>query len=246
MYNAVMFDLDGTLLPIDTENFIEKYIQLITNKAKTIMDSNEFMDRFLMSTNKMIEENNPLRTNQEVFMKEFLKGLSVTERRIFDLFDEFYKNEFNQLESMVKEKNDLPRKIINKLNSWGTKVVIATNPVFPRKAIETRMKWAGILDLEFELITSYEIMHFAKPNPEYYLEICEYINESPENCLMVGNDYRYDLAAQKTGMKVFMVTDYLEGHDSNTNSGTKYKLLPDKQGSLKELFNFFDKEYVML
>jgi len=109
--------------------------------------------------------------------------------------------------------------------------VLATNPLFPLIAIKERMRWAGVSEFDFALITSYEEMHACKPNLEYYREICAKIKVPARNCLMVGNDVEEDLIAQKIGMQTFLVEDYLlNRHDLPINA--------DYRGSLKELYQF--------
>lgn len=58
-----------------------------------------------------------------------------------------------------------------KNNRRGYRLVLATNPVFPREAILERMRWAGVERAPWEIITTYEEYHFCKPNPNYFAEI---------------------------------------------------------------------------
>jgi FMN phosphatase YigB (HAD superfamily) len=78
----------------------------------------------------------------------------------------------------------------------GLAVVIATNPLFPRLAIERRLEWAGIPvgQYDYALVTTYENMHAAKPQPAYYREILEVTGSEPREALMVGDDWRNDIA----------------------------------------------------
>ncbi len=85
------------------------------------------------------------------------------------------------------------------------KTVVATNPIFPAAAIRERMSWAGISDVPFELVTTYEIMHAAKPDLDYYRSIAEIIGCDPCDCLMVGDDAVLDMVAADIGMRTFYV-----------------------------------------
>lgn len=78
----------------------------------------------------------------------------------------------------------------------GLAVVIATNPLFPGMAIEKRLEWAGIpvTDYPYALVTAYENMHAAKPQPAYYREILSVVGRPPERAMMVGDDWRNDIA----------------------------------------------------
>ena len=85
--------------------------------------------------------------------------------------------------------------------------MLATNPIFPLNVQMKRLAWAGLGHVPFVLVTHIEIMSFCKPRIEYYLEICKKIGESPEACLMVGNDPVNDMVAAHTGMKTYLTDD---------------------------------------
>jgi len=92
----------------------------------------------------------------------------------------------------------------------GLQVVIATNPLFPLTAIEQRLEWAGlpVEEFPFALITSYEIMHSTKPHLAYYEEIAQRLGVEEKKCLMVGDDWRLDIApAYAVGMQTYWVAD---------------------------------------
>lgn len=91
----------------------------------------------------------------------------------------------------------------------GLQVALATNPIFPAVATESRIRWAGLEPEEFELYTTYENIGYCKPNPDYYREIARRLGVRPEQCLMVGNDVAEDMVAETIGMKVFLLTDCL-------------------------------------
>ena len=57
-------------------------------------------------------------------------------------------------------------------SSKGHRVVIATNPFFPLKAVQHRLRWAGLPPEKypFALVTSYETFHFTKEMVAYYPE----------------------------------------------------------------------------
>ena len=91
----------------------------------------------------------------------------------------------------------------------GLRVALATNPIFPAVATESRIHWAGLEPEDFELYTTYENARYCKPNLSYYRDIAEQLGLAPEECLMVGNDVTEDMAAQALGMQVFLLTDCL-------------------------------------
>ena len=101
----------------------------------------------------------------------------------------------------------------------GFALILATQPIFPAIATETRMKWAGLDQNDFLLYTTYENSSYSKPNPAYYLQILDKIGASPSQCLMVGNDATEDLIAETLGMKVFLLTNCLINKENKDLSG---------------------------
>jgi FMN phosphatase YigB (HAD superfamily) len=88
-------------------------------------------------------------------------------------------------------------------------VVIATNPVFPMRVVESRLARAGLAGFDFQLITSSENCRRCKPNPDYFNDILTQLKLPAEACLMVGNDSEHDLAARKVGIPTFLVDTWL-------------------------------------
>ena len=103
----------------------------------------------------------------------------------------FYTDDFNQLSYIAKETT--AKQILHKLLQKNIPLILATNPLFPLKAVHSRLSWGKLHDIPFKLITSYETSHFCKPNIEYYQEIVEKLGCSPSECLMIGNDVKEDL-----------------------------------------------------
>ena len=93
------------------------------------------------------------------------------------------------------------------LKAEGIRVALATNPIFPAVATESRIRWAGLSPEDFELYTTYENIGYCKPNLDYYREILRRLNLTAEDCMMVGNDVREDMVAAQLGMETFLLTD---------------------------------------
>jgi Predicted hydrolase (HAD superfamily) len=162
----------------------------------------------------------------------FFAAGDFPEKNTREFFDDYYDRAFPLLHNLCQGHALVPG-MIESLLAGSKKVIIATNPVFPIKAIQHRLDWAGIGHFPYELITSYEVMHFCKPHPEYYREISDMIGVPPEQCLMVGNDREEDLTAASIGMKTYLVEDGLIDRGSN--------LRPDWQGTLSQLAAFLEK-----
>lgn len=131
--------------------------------------------------------------------------------------------------------NPAADKTVKKLKEKGFKLILATNPIFPAVATESRIKWAGLDRNDFELYTTYENSHYCKPNPAYYSEILKKLSLNPSDCLMVGNDAAEDTAAKAVGIEVFLLTDCL----INKN-GIDISEYPN--GGFKELLEYIEKQ----
>lgn len=205
---VVLFDLDGTLLPMDQDVFIKEYFGLMAKKlAPYGYKPQKLIDAVWAGTKAMVK-NNGEKTNDVVFWDEFAKAYGADVKKDIGLFDDYYRNEFNQVKN-VCGYNSEAAKCIEALKEKGLRVVLATNPLFPSIATESRIRWAGMEPEDFELFTTYENSLFAKPNPKYYEEIVQKLGVRPEDCIMVGNDVTEDMVAKELGMNVFLLTDCL-------------------------------------
>lgn len=231
MFTTLLFDLDGTLLDIDMDIFLPRYFQILTRRFSDVIAPEKFVKHLLHSTRLMITNKDKHKTNEEVFMEEFIPRIGLPREELQSILTDIYTNDFGHLGKYTR-REPLARTIINLSYKKGLELIIATNPVFPRLAIEHRLRWAGIDAFPFRLVTTYENMHFCKPHREYYEEILSLVGRKPEECLMIGNDTIEDLAAAQAGIKTFLVKDHL------LDNGGKKTLSPDYQGYLKDLYRF--------
>lgn len=227
---AVLFDLDGTLLPMDQNVFVKAYFSGIAKRlARRGYESEKLINTIWLGTGAMVK-NNGEKTNEEVFWQVFEKNYGKDPRLEEPYFEEFYREDFDDVQKSCgfTEKAEETVSILKKL---GLRLVLATNPIFPQIATQKRIAWAGLKPDDFELYTTYENCRFCKPNLNYYKDILEKLDLSAEQCLMVGNDYDDDIVAEKLGMKVFLLTDCL----INKN-GADISSFP--QGSFNDLIEY--------
>ena len=205
---TVLFDLDGTLLPMDMDKFTEIYFKHLTIKAASFgYAPDNFPKSIWMCVAAMIK-NTSKKTNCEVFWDTFCSIYGADAIKDKPRLDEFYSNEFCNAKAACgfTEKS---AEVISLLKSKGINVVLATNPLFPTIATENRIKWAGLSPDDFLLYTTYDNSCRSKPNPQYYTEITEKLGLDPKECLMVGNDVGEDMVAEDLGMKVFFFFFFL-------------------------------------
>ena len=213
-YKAVLFDLDGTLLPMDQMTFAKKYFTELSQilVSTGMFTTEKVAEAIWFGTNCMVK-NDGVKTNAEVFWEKFSSFTSIVGgdlEMIRGMCDGFYTNEFHRAKEACGV-NSLARQAVELAAGEGKRtVVLASNPVFPKIAHLSRLSWVGLDEVDFNFITAYENQRFCKPNPEYYLDICRSIGVSPDECLMIGNDEREDAwAASRAGLDCFLVTDCL-------------------------------------
>ena len=229
---AILFDLDGTLVPMDQDVFIGEYFKRISAKlASRGYDPKQLVDTIWKGTVAMIK-NNGDKCNEDVFW-DYVKSV-YGDKILADkpLFDEFYVQEFDKVKD-VCGYNPKASETVYKLKDMGYRVALATNPLFPERATRWRITWAGLSPDDFEFYTTYENINSCKPNPKYYIECAARIGCEPQECLMVGNDVSDDMPAANVGMKVFLLTDCLIN-----KAGEDIQKYPN--GSFDELINYIN------
>ena len=172
-------------------------------------------------------------SNEERFWQSFSAILGDEVRKEEERLAVFYAGDFQKVKD-VCGYTSCAREIIDRLKETELMVVLATSPLFPTVATESRIRWAGLEPGDFAYVTTYENSRYCKPNPLYYIELCERLGLSPEEVVMIGNDVGDDMVAESVGMRVFLLTDCLINHKSADISGYR-------QGGFPELFNFMEE-----
>lgn len=207
---AVLFDLDGTLLSMDQDHFINTYLSyLAKHLAAYGYDPERFARSLWKGTGAMVK-NDGVRLNEEVFWE--VVSQDFPERDLSQdmaYYDEFYMTKFDSVGKVVSEVDPLAIEAVKAMRDMGLRVILATNPLFPSIATEKRIGWAGFKVEDFEFFTSYDNSRYSKPSPGYYREVLARAGLCAEDCLMVGNDVSDDMVASDLGMKVFLLTNHL-------------------------------------
>ncbi len=208
MIKTILFDLDGTLLPMDPEKFVRGYIGRMAQKLAPHGYDPKLLEKALWQGTGAMVHNDGSQSNEDLFWAVF-NAIQGRDCRVdMELFNDYYRNEF-QLVSLDCGYDPQAAAAIRDIRSMGYRVLLATNPLFPAIATQSRVKWAGLQPEDFDLITTYENSRHCKPNLDYYRDILETMNLEPENCLMVGNDVGEDMIARDLGLQVFLLTPYL-------------------------------------
>lgn len=205
---AILFDLDGTLLPMDQDEFVKEYFKLLAARLVPLgYEPKKLVDSIWAGTAAMVKNDGSC-LNEAAFWNAFCEIYGENAIKDKEIFDAFYSEEFGKVQAVCGYTPEA-KAVVELAKENGRCVVLATNPIFPAIATENRMQWAGISKEDFAYFTTYENSCYSKPNPKYYLEILEKIECNPKECLMIGNDVAEDMIAESLGMKVFLLTDCL-------------------------------------
>ena len=191
---ALLLDLDDTLIDNSMDTFIPAYFRALEAFVAGVVEPGKFIEELLKATRAMDHNEGTGPTNEEVFAAAFYPALEVPREEMEPLLARFYNEAFPQLEPLTGRRPAAP-KIVEWAKGRGLQVVIATNPLFPRTAIEQRMAWGRVgVDLfDYELVTCYENSHATKSSPAYFREIVEFLGRQPGECLMVGDNWGWDV-----------------------------------------------------
>ena len=207
MITTILFDLDNTLLGNDMNTFLPHYFALLDAFTQKNFKGGSLLPAILAASEQMIHNNPAEMSNSEVFWYHFTKQTGLDRTQLESGFEQFYQTEFNELER-VTERWPAAVELIRTVFAKGVQVVIATNPMFPRTAVESRLSWAGVpaSEFPFSLITTYENMHAAKPHQAYYQEILDRVGSRPKHTLMVGDDWQRDIKpAAALGLSTYWI-----------------------------------------
>jgi len=207
--DTILFDLDGTLLPMEQGTFINTYLVLLAEYVSTMgHDAKPFIKALWEGTGAMLANDGTMH-NRERFWETFCKLYGIDATALEEELSIFYTTRFNEMLALVLPKPPL-RPLLDHLRSKGYGITLATNPVFPKVAVHARLNWIGLSPKDFDHITTYENSRYCKPQTGYFQDILSRLCKEPDQCLMIGNSPAEDMAAAKLGISVFLLTDHLD------------------------------------
>lgn len=206
MIQAVLFDLDGTLLPHDIDDFLPRYFGLLDRWIAETLPGVDLLGP-LVAASEVMMANDGSRTNEEAFWSDFSPRVAHSRAELEPILDRFYRERFPALGAQTAP-DPVAAATVAACRQLGLRCVLATNAVFPRVAIEERMRWAGLDPAQFDRVTSFETMTYCKPHPGYFSQIAAGLALAPAACLMVGNEVEMDLRpAAAAGLRTCLVTN---------------------------------------
>ncbi|MGI6590642.1 MAG: HAD family hydrolase [Eggerthellaceae bacterium] len=208
-YKAIFFDLDGTLLPMDMEDFLHRYfIKLRAYIAGNGLDAERFSNA-LNEGMKAMGSEHAGQTNKQVFWQRFMALFGDYDQSVLEgLLMRFYREDFGGIGSTVKA-NPAAARAVEALYAKGYPLFLTTMPMFPEPALDWRLQWAHVDPKRFVRKTTYDNSFALKPSLSYYRQNIDLAGCKSSEVLMVGNNTREDLSIMQLGADAFLVTDYL-------------------------------------
>lgn len=236
MTTTLLFDLDDTLLANQMDSFLPAYLKALGGFLSPIVDPQRMIPALMAGTDRMVANRRPDCTLREVFDEVFYPALGLERSELQALIDRFYDEIFPSLQPVTAP---IPGAVeaVEQALARGYHLALVTNPLFPRQAILHRLAWAGLPAdrYPFDLIVSYETMHFAKPNPSFFAEVLARLGWPDGPLIVVGDDLELDITpAQQVGLPAFWVNR--EGKALPEGASQ-----PNAQGTLDDLLDWLDR-----
>lgn len=236
MRQTLLLDLDDTLLQNSIDTFLPGYLKAWGEFMAPEIESQRLINALLAGTRTISEQIQPNCSLRETFNSVFYPLIGMDQKEFQPFEDQFYDRVYPTLKSLSQP---MPGAVefIDLAFERGYQVAIATSPLFPLKAIEQRLEWAGlpIDQYQFALIPSIEKFHFSKPHTAYFGELMAYLGWPDGSVVMVGNDIEMDiLPADKFGLPTFWITNSDNPHVENL-------IMPNARGNFKNLIDWLDQ-----
>ncbi len=211
MLKAVLFDLDGTLLDLDGDAFLEAYIAKLADFLHPWIDKDRFTTALWSAAVGALASEHPGQTNRDVLTKSLSHTLKVDAVALRQRIDEFNATQAAQVMPGGQPRSGA-RRAVQAAQAIGLKIAVATTPIYGLPVVMERLARAHMADIPWDVVAT-DSFCSTKPYPSYYREVAHLLGEEPSECLMVGDDAFNDLAARAVGMATYYVGPPMGGLD---------------------------------
>lgn len=238
MRPTILFDLDDTLLVNDVETFLPAYLKALSEALAPILEPRRLIGALLAATQQMAANQRPDCTLKEVFEDHFYRATAL-DRTVFEpAVADFYAHVYPALRDLTQPQPGAVE-VVEELLRRGFRLAVTTNPLFPRTAIVQRLEWAGLSPdrYPFEVVTSYETYHFAKPSPAFYAEVMAQMGWPEGPVITVGDKLDNDIVpSRQLGLHAFWIPSPGDASPPPADG-----LGPDASGTLTDLLAWLDR-----
>ena len=212
MIEAVLFDLDDTLLSLNLTAFLGRYVNGASGllaRASGVLRVNIMAAYARAWLAVEGEKRRDHLTNQQLINTIMYQqtGIPLDDPAIADMIGYYEENYVPHLGGGVvrAEPKRGAREAVDAVWDMGLTCALATNPVVSAACDRARMGWAGFTEDDFAIVSCAENSTRAKPWAGYYEEFCGKLGLTPAECLMVGNDARRDFAHPDCGLRTVYI-----------------------------------------
>jgi FMN phosphatase YigB (HAD superfamily) len=201
---TLLVDLDGTLVRLRGEKLLEARLAVRgARRFADVIPRLRFHGAFWRAA-RVMQSHTTERTNYDVLVGELAREAGRPDAEIAQVFEEMVTHDFP---AMGWHFQPIPgaREALMRARDRGHRLVLATNPVWPERAVRMRLAWGGLGDVEFDFVTHSGIMTRCKPNTHYYREVLRRLALRADQCVMIGDNPRKDLPAAEIGIRTFLL-----------------------------------------
>jgi phosphoglycolate phosphatase-like HAD superfamily hydrolase len=140
---AVLFDLDGTLIEVDMERFIPVYLRRLANRLHLYAAPERTLHTLRHAIMVMLGAPPGDCSLEELLRSMLADQLKIPWEGYQAALAAFCRDDLAEFRPLVRP-HPLARALVESCLARGWQVVLATNPVFPREVITARLAWGGV------------------------------------------------------------------------------------------------------
>ncbi|HVB09052.1 MAG TPA: HAD family hydrolase [Bacillota bacterium] len=201
---GILFDLDGTLLDIDGEAFLERYLDALAPYLRPDMDPDAFRGKVMAAALPLITSDHLQGTVGDTFRAALADRLELPAAEVAD-GQRRLDSALGDVVAIPHAPRTTARLCVDAALDAGMRCAVATTPIYRPAVIHRRLTWAGLADYPWALVTTSENMHSCKPSPGYFREAAAKLGLQPADCIMVGDDPYQDGPSDEAGMRFHLV-----------------------------------------
>jgi FMN phosphatase YigB (HAD superfamily) len=201
---GLLFDLDGTLLDIDGDAFLERYLEALAPHLCPDMDGEAFRAKVMAAALPLLTAERLPASVGDTFRAALAERLGLSRAEVA-AGQARLDAHLSCLGPIPHARVPLAGACVDAAMAAGLACAVATTPIYRPPVIRRRLSWAGLAKRPWTLVTTSENMSACKPSPGYFREAAAKLGLPPAECVMVGDDPYQDGPAAEAGMRFHLI-----------------------------------------